>query len=99
MLDRLLSTRGFETLFSDRGFAGASATTAVFDPQGARELLTRLKEHQLNEVEVGAHVRAQIGGTDPDAVLHIFSAWRQLQAWLAALDPQRVGVLCIVREE
>jgi hypothetical protein len=101
MLDRLLQTRGFESLFSDQGFAGASTTqttAAVFDPQGAKELLTRLREHKLDEEDVGAKVREQIGGTDAAAVLQIFSAWRQLQAWLAALDPQRVGVLCIVRE-
>ena len=101
MLDRLLQKQGFESLFADQGFAGAatSATTAaVFDPQGAKELLTRLREHKLDEEDVGAKVREQIGGTDDAAVLQIFSAWRQLQAWLAALDPQRVGVLCIVRE-
>lgn len=102
MLDRLLQTRGFSSLFSDQGFAGASTTTttaAVFDPQGAKELLTRLREHKMDQEDIGAKVREQIGGTDEAAVLAIFSAWRQLQAWLAALDPQRVGVLCIVRTE
>ena len=101
MLDRLLQTRGFSSLFSDQGFAGASTSTttaAVFDPQGAKELLTRLREHVMTEVDIDAKVKEQIGGNDPAAVLLIFSAWRQLQAWLAALDPQRVGVLCIVRE-
>jgi hypothetical protein len=99
LLDRLLQTRGFSSLFSDQGFAASNATTAaVFDPQGAKELLTRLREHKMDEEDIGEKVRQQIGGTDPSAVLAIFSAWRQLQAWLAALDSKRVGVLCIVRK-
>jgi hypothetical protein len=98
MLDRVLGTYGFETLFSDRGFAGASATTAYFDPNGAKELLERLRAHKMGEEEISDKVRAEIGGTDDAAVVEIFRAWRQMQEWLGKLDLKHVGVLCIVRE-